>query len=61
MSFHPVLPAASPLSETIPDPAPTAVSAQALREELVALVLPAIRSSLAEVGARVNRIVDLLK
>lgn len=38
----------------IPDPADTPLSADALRDDLVANTLPAIRNALADLAAKVN-------
>jgi hypothetical protein len=47
--------------EAIPDPADTPASADALRDDIVANVLPALRNDLADLAAKVNEILTAMK
>jgi hypothetical protein len=47
--------------QAIPDPADTPASADALRDDLVTNVLPAIRNDIADLTAKVNAILAALR
>lgn len=47
--------------EAMPDPTDTPATADALRDDLVAVLLPAIRNNVADLGAKVNEILVALR
>lgn len=47
--------------EAVPDPADAPATADALRDDLVANALPALRNNLADLGGKVNSILSVLR
>jgi len=52
---------ANGVTEAIPNPADAPATADALRDDLVANALPAIRNNIADVGTRLNEVIAALK